>query len=132
MQNSYAYDNKCYFFSTQLQKFSWFQADKFCKSLPLNSSLLVIENESQFEFIRRKLVDLKEKESPVDQLLFLSGFFKIRGQWLFILLFEKPRKKSLMFRYMELDIWLCTTRFNQAAFRRSQQYFRRMWSYCIK
>jgi hypothetical protein len=40
----------------------------------------VIENESQFEFIRRKLVDLKEKESPVDQLLFLSGFFKIRGQ----------------------------------------------------
>ncbi len=79
MPGSYAYNGTCIYFSTTNQKLSWIQAERFCKSLPLNTSFLIIQNEHQYEFIRRKLIKLKEKENPIDQLVFLIGIYKIKG-----------------------------------------------------
>jgi hypothetical protein len=83
MPGSYAYNGTCIYFSTTNQKLSWIQAERFCKSLPLNTSFLIIQNEHQYEFIRRKLIKLKEKENPIDNLMFYIGFKKEKSLKIF-------------------------------------------------
>jgi hypothetical protein len=83
MPGSYAYNGTCIYFSTTNQKLSWIQAERFCKSLPLNTSFLIIQNDHQYEFIRRKLIKLKEKENPIDNLMFYIGFKKEKSLKIF-------------------------------------------------
>lgn len=79
MPNSYAYNGTCIYFSSLEQKLSWIQAVKFCSKFPLNTTILIVQNEQHFEFIRRKLIEIKEKENPIDQLAFMVGFYKAKG-----------------------------------------------------
>lgn len=74
MPNSYVYNETCIYFSSTSERLSWFQAEKFCKKLPLNTSLLVIHNQHHFEFIRQMLLQLKVNETSQDDLMFLIGF----------------------------------------------------------
>jgi hypothetical protein len=68
------YKGDCIFFSERHQKLSWLRAQNFCKKLPLNSSFLVIEDDEQMEAIQTKIIELRETEKPIDQLVFFVGF----------------------------------------------------------
>jgi hypothetical protein len=82
MPDSYAYNGTCIYFSSILERLSWFQAEKFCSNLQLKMSLLVIQNEHHFKFIHQKLIQLsyKENETSIDDVIFLVGFKNVKSK----------------------------------------------------
>ena len=79
MPGSFYYNGTCLYFSTRNEKLSWLLAERFCRKLPFNTSLLVIENDAKLEFVRKSLVKIKQVENPPDQLVFLIGFYQRDG-----------------------------------------------------
>lgn len=74
MPQSIFYNGTCIYISSKHQKLSWKHAERFCRKLPLNTTFLVIQNEHKYQFIRRAIVKMREKEKPSDQLVFYAGF----------------------------------------------------------
>ena len=74
MPGSVFYNGTCIFVSSKRQKLSWIHAERFCRKLPLNTSFLLFENNHKFEFIRNEMIRLRERENPIDQLVFYVGF----------------------------------------------------------
>jgi hypothetical protein len=74
MPQSVFYNGTCIYISSKHQKLSWKHAERFCRKLPLNTTFLVIQNEHKYQFIRRAIIKMREKEKPSDQLVFYAGF----------------------------------------------------------
>jgi hypothetical protein len=47
--------------------------------MPLNSSLLIIKNDMQLESIKKELIKIKIREEPLDEIVFLIGFYEKNG-----------------------------------------------------
>ena len=74
MPGSILYNGTCYYFSRKKEKLSWTNAERFCRKLPLNTSFLTIENDHQYEMLKKEVIRLRDKEQPEDQLVFYIGF----------------------------------------------------------
>lgn len=74
MPGSVFYNGTCIFISSKRQKLSWIHAERFCRKLPLNTSFLLFENNHKYDFIRNEIIKLRERENPIDQLVFYVGF----------------------------------------------------------
>jgi hypothetical protein len=81
MPGSVFYNGTCIFISSKRQKLSWVHAERFCRRLPLNTTFLVLQNDHKSEFIRRELTKLREKENPLDPLLFYIGFRYVQSKF---------------------------------------------------
>lgn len=79
MPDSFFYNGSCIFISNYNQKLSWLEAERFCRRLPLESKLLIFENDHKFETVRKKLIELRLKEDPFDPLKFSIGFRYYNG-----------------------------------------------------
>jgi hypothetical protein len=74
MPGSVLYNGTCYYFTRSKEKLSWINAERFCRKLPLNASFLTIENDHQYEMLKKEVIRLRDKENPEDQLVFYIGF----------------------------------------------------------
>lgn len=72
VKNTTCFLNTCYYFSTE--KISWHMAEKLCK-------LLVIKTFDEYEFIREKIIKIRNDEQESDQLVFNIGFNKSEFEW---------------------------------------------------
>ncbi len=79
MPGSFYYKGTCLYFSSKNEQLPWLLAERFCRKLPFNTSLLIIENDEKLEFVRKTLVKIKQFENPLDQLVFLIGFYQKDG-----------------------------------------------------
>jgi hypothetical protein len=84
MQGSYYFNRSCYYFSHDSQKLTWLHAESFCRHMPLNTTMLTIKNNEEFEFIRQILIHIRQKENYRDQLVFNIGFNYTKGEWKWI------------------------------------------------
>lgn len=80
MPGSFFYNGSCIYISKQHEKLHWTRAERFCRRLPLNATLLTIENEQKLEAIRQELIKLRKKEFPRDLLTFSIGFRYIKSK----------------------------------------------------
>ena len=85
MIGSEYYNGSCIYFSKISERLSWISAEKFCRKLPLNMSLLVIENDHHMEFLRKQLLKIKQIESSQDQISFMVGLYIKQGISFFVL-----------------------------------------------
>lgn len=81
MPRSVPYNGTCIYISGKREKLSWKNAERFCRKLPFNTSLLKIENDHKYEFIHNQIIKLRQKENPIDQLVFLIGFNYTQNGW---------------------------------------------------
>lgn len=81
MPGSIFYNGSCYYFSRDIEKLTWIRSEKFCRKIPLNTSLLIIQNNKEFEFIRRNLLRIKQEENYAEQLVYNIGFHYSMNDW---------------------------------------------------
>jgi hypothetical protein len=74
MPGSYFFNGSCYYFSSDLQKLTWVNSERFSRNLPLNTSLLIIQNNKEFEFIKERILKIKRNENYNEQLVYHIGF----------------------------------------------------------
>lgn len=74
MPGSVFYNGTCIYISKEDEKLSWADSEEFCKSLPLNASLLIIQNGHKLEFLKNEIIKIKELENSIDHLRFYAGF----------------------------------------------------------
>lgn len=80
MPGSVFYNGTCIFISSKRQKLSWIHSERFCRKLPLNTTFLVLQNNHKYEFIRKEIIKIREKENPIDQLVFFIGFKYVKSK----------------------------------------------------
>ena len=58
-------------------------AERFCRRLPLNTTFAMLQNDHKYEFIRKEIAKLRERENPTDQLVFYLGFRYLKSFLMF-------------------------------------------------
>ena len=84
MPGSYYFNRTCYYFSRDSQKLTWLQSESFCRLVPLNTTMLAIKSNEEFEFIRQIMINLRQQQNYKDQLVFNIGFNYTKGEWRWI------------------------------------------------
>jgi hypothetical protein len=82
MPNSVFYNGTCIYISGRKEKLSWVHAERFCRRLPLNTTFAIFQNDHKYEFVRKEIAKLREKENPSDQLVFYVGFKNLKSIFL--------------------------------------------------
>jgi hypothetical protein len=80
MPGSMFYNRSCYYFSHNKEKLTWLHAEKFCRLLPLNASMLVVKENQELEFIKQAVIKLKQNENYQEQLVYYIGFNYTMGK----------------------------------------------------